>query len=119
MSIKIDLFPCFVSFLAGADPLPLEELRSAPPSPNSHQVSTARVVVTNTKIIVAIDGSDGPVIVMNDPYDPATLSKASNVSTTDSYLATASGTKVAFRKDENCGCGSRLRSWNAYSVMEA
>jgi hypothetical protein len=32
-------------------------------------------------------------------------------------LTTESGKMLAFQKDTNCGCGSRLRSWNPYKTL--
>ena len=114
-----DIFPVYVSFLAGTDPLPVDQLRSAPPSPNSHQFSTARVIVTDSRIVIAIDGDEGAKVIMNEEYVPGSYQKAKNASKEDSYLISKSGTKVAYRRDENCGCGSRLRSWNAYNTVNS
>ena len=114
-----DIFPTYVAFLPASDPLPVDQLRSAPPSPNSHQVSTARVIVTDQRVIIAIDGDNSASVIMNEAYVPDSYQKAKNASKDDSYLVTVSGTKVAYRRDDNCGCGSRLRSWNAYQIVNS
>lgn len=114
MSVRHDIFPAFVALLPEDDPTPLLEMNSAPLYPKTaRQVLTARVVVSNNRIIIAIDGNDGPKVIFDQPIATATFQKAPKQSE-NSYVQTLNGIKVAYRKDENCGCGSRLRSWNPY-----
>jgi hypothetical protein len=82
----------------------------------SRLVDAVRVVLTNDSILVAADSSDGPMLIFRDKYDPATL-RLDRTGRTVSFLETTSGKKVIFEKDENCGCGSRLRSWNPYRIV--
>ena len=35
------------------------------------------------------------------------------------FGTTVSGKRFAFKKDTNCGCGSRLRSWNPYKTLSS
>lgn len=119
MSVKHDIFPAFVALLPAEDPTPLTDLRSGPLFPKTaRQVITARVVVFNKRITIAIDGNDGPKIIFNQEVDPTTFLKAAKPSE-DSYIQTLKGVKIAYRKDENCGCGSRLRSWNPYRTLNS
>jgi len=37
----------------------------------------------------------------------------------DSQLLTESGKGLAFRRQDNCGCGSRLRAWNPYKTLNS
>ena len=36
-----------------------------------------------------------------------------------SRAKTVSGKLLAFQKDSNCGCGSRLKSWNPYRTLHS
>lgn len=119
MSVKHDIFPAFVAVLPADDPTPLHEMTSGPLHPKqARQIITARVVVFNNRITIAVDGNDGPKIVFNQAVDPASFKKAPKQSQ-DSFIQTLNGIKIAYRKDENCGCGSRLRSWNPYRILNS
>lgn len=119
MSVKHDVFPAFVALLPAEDPTPLTEMTSGPLHPKTaRQVITARVVVFNNRITIAVDGNDGPKIIFNQEVDPATFIKAPKPAQ-DSFIQTTKGIKIAYRKDENCGCGSRLRSWNPYRTLNS
>lgn len=109
-----DVFPAFVAVLSANDPTPLLEMSSAPKRPEgAYQLNTARVVVFGGNITIAVDGSDGPRLVFNEKIVPTTHVKGATVRD-DSFVQTVSGTKIAYRKDSACGCGSRLKSWNPY-----
>jgi hypothetical protein len=111
MQIKHDVFPAFVG-VAQHDLLEtLQDLRSAPITTGAHQVTKARIVVTDEVVMVAVDSNEGPMIIFREAY---TEFHKSNVKTEDSYIKTVTGKMIAYKKDENCGCGSRLRSWNPY-----
>jgi hypothetical protein len=119
MSVKHDIFPAFVALLPADDPTPLTEMTSGPLNPKqARQLITARVVVFNKRITIAVDGNDGPKIVFNQEVDPSTFIKAPKQAE-DSFIQTTKGIKIAYRKDENCGCGSRLRSWNPYRILNS
>ena len=119
MSVKHDLFPAFVALLPADDPTPLEEVTSAPLHPKTaRQVITARVVVYSNRIVIAVDGQNGPKVIFDQPIATATFQKAPKPNQ-DSFVQTLNGIKIAYRKDENCGCGSRLRSWNPYRILQS
>lgn len=119
MSVKHDIFPAFVALLPADDPTPLLEMTSGPLHPKTaRQVITARVVLFNNRITIAVDGNDGPKVIFNQEVDPSTFKKAPKQSQ-DSFIQTTAGIKIAYRKDENCGCGSRLRSWNPYRIVNS
>lgn len=113
MNIRADVFPALVSVTPAGEAIALTDVRSAPPSPGSFQVTIARVVITGNRIIIAQDKGDGPQVVFADEIDPTTYYKNPS-RTEDSYIQTVSGKKIAFKRDSACGCGSRLRSWNPY-----
>ena len=119
MSVKHDIFPAFVAVLPADDETPLLEMTSGPLHPKqARQILTARVVVFNSRITIAVDGNDGPKVIFNQEIDPTTFHKAPKQSE-NSHVQTLSGIKIAYRKDENCGCGSRLRSWNPYRILQS
>jgi hypothetical protein len=111
MQIKHDVFPAFVGVAPPGTYQTVQELTSAPISEGATQVWKARVVVTDESVMVAVDGPEGPMIVFSEGISEF---HKSNVKTEDSYVLTTSGKMLAYKKDENCGCGSRLRSWNPY-----
>lgn len=114
-AVKQDVFPAFVAILEAADPTLYTDMTSAPLFPkNARQIIKSRIVVYADHVTVAVDGPSGPKIVFDEDIVPSSLIKTSSGGQTDSYLTTVSGIKLAYRKDMNCGCGSRLRSWNPY-----
>lgn len=112
--IRSDIFPAIITV---APPGLLEEsdvLSSSPATTGSFQIHTSRVIVTEDRVLIARDSAMGPQLVFSELYDPSSLQKSAKKSE-DSYLTTVSGKRLAFKKDEACGCGSRLRSWNPFS----
>jgi hypothetical protein len=55
--------------------------------------------------------STGANVVFNETY--ISHSKIDRIH----RVTTESGKLIAFSKDDNCGCGSRLRSWNPYGSI--
>ena len=94
MIVKRDTFPCIVTFVNGD---------------SSHQISIARVVQTEDRIIIARDAPAGPVIIFDEPYSGTPTWNGS-----EGTVEMVSGTRIEYKKDSACGCGSRLRSWNPY-----
>ena len=117
--ITQDIFPATV-VVAGSDlEIPVEELRSYPPTPGAASVTIARVVVTEDRIIIARDAGIGPQVVFSEGIDPTQHYKSPSPRNTDSYVVTLTGKKVAYRKDSSCGCGSRLKSWRPFKNMSS
>jgi len=114
MQIIHDIFPAHLTVAAPGAYSNVFDLRSHPPMDDSYYLTKTRVVVTSTNVIIAHDGPQGPVILFNEQYE--TFDK-SNVKAEDSYITTKSGKMLVYAKDENCGCGSRLRSWNPYKHL--
>jgi hypothetical protein len=111
MKIVQDVFPAHLSVVQAGSYEKVQDIRSTPPMDDAYYLSKTRIVVTSTRVIVAHDGPNGPVIVFSEDYAEH---HKSNVATEDSYVVTVTGKMLAFKKDVNCGCGSRLRSWNPY-----
>jgi len=117
MSIRADIFPAIISLTQADSPLALSDLRSAPPSEGGIQINTARLIITGNRLIIGKDTGTGPQIVYSQEIDPDTYF-ANPSQRDDSYVVALNGTKIAFKKDDQCGCGSRLKSWNPYkSIM--
>ena len=113
--IREDTFPATFVITTADFETPVEELKSRPPTPGAAAVPITRVVVSEDRVIVATDSAAGPQIIFSEQIDPAAHVKGTT--TTDSYLTTVSGKKLAWRKDTACGCGSRLRSWRPFKHM--
>jgi hypothetical protein len=67
-------------------------------------------------IWVAQDTPTGVSLIFQErlaEYYPA------KVNTEQHHGKTTSGKIFAFRKDSNCGCGSRLKSWNPYRTVHS
>jgi hypothetical protein len=67
-------------------------------------------------IWVAQDSPTGANIIFQERL--ATFHKA-DTPEQDSHGKTVSGKILAFSKDNNCGCGSRLKSWNPYRTLHS
>lgn len=118
-SVRQDLFPAFVALASADDPVVYTDMTSGPLFPKTaRQITVARVIVFGDSVTIAIDGNDGPKIVFREAIQPNSFIKGPD-SKKDSYLMTVSGIKIAFRRDDACGCGSRLRSWNPYSAVHS
>lgn len=112
--IIYDLFPAHVS-AAPANLIPEPtEFTSLSTIEGTYQLDTARVIITQTHILIAQDTPSGAQIVFNEEYQNFYQSAAPNL---DSVVVTKSLKVLAFKKDESCGCGSRLRSWNPYKTL--
>lgn len=84
----------------------------------SRLVTATRVVVTPDTVMIAADSNTGPMLIFREKYDPGT-SRIDRTGRTASRVTTLTGKVIIFDKDVNCGCGSRLRGWNPYRILEA
>jgi 2',3'-cyclic-nucleotide 2'-phosphodiesterase (5'-nucleotidase family) len=114
MQILHDVFPAHVALAASNTFTDVHQLISYPNNVGTYYIQTARVIVTDTNITIAADAPEGPQIVFNERY---TFFEKAATPETDSYVITESGKMLAYKKDVNCGCGSRLRSWNPYKTL--
>ncbi len=103
------IYDVFPADLCAAPADYVGELTPTTNADNTFRVDTCRVVLTPTHVLVATDSPQGPQVVFREPY--VTFDRAARPSET-STVTTESGKRLAFRKNETCGCGSRLRSWN-------
>jgi len=120
MKIIHDVFPAHLS-VAPADYS--EDFTSIRSKGNPDEVfyrDITRVVLVEDEIgltvWVAQDSPTGPQIIFQERL--AILHKADKPEQ-DSHAKTVSGKILAFSKDNNCGCGSRLKSWNPYRTLHS
>lgn len=99
--VLLDMFPAVVTVTAeGAEP---------------RTVSRTRVVVTEEAVFVAADAPAGPMLIFRERH--AAVVVGAKKEKDPSSVTTASGKVLAISKDDNCGCGSRLRSWSPYNTV--
>jgi hypothetical protein len=116
MIIKTDIFPAHVAVAPSGAFESVDDLKSSPPSEGSHYVGTTRVIIVDDLVVVAVDSPSGPNIVFREKIE--TYLKGAK-SSEEHRIVTISGKMLAFKKDSNCGCGSRLRSWNPYNTVNS
>ena len=114
MQIIHDVFPAHVALTPADVITDVHTLTSHPSTPGAYYIPTTRVITTATHITIAADSPEGPQIIFNERY---TFFEKSTNPEVDSYVITESGKMLAYKKDTNCGCGSRLRSWNPYKTL--
>ena len=114
MQILFDLFPAHLS-ISPPGTCALDEYKSFPPVAGAYYVDKTRVIVTSEYVMVARDSDTGPLVIFREGY---TLFDK-NEKSTDSFVVTDAGKMLAFRRDTNCGCGSRLRGWNPFRIMSS
>lgn len=109
-TVVADVYPAIIAL---APQNSVQDLTSFRPTyRDSHPEGTrivdrARIVVTDTKVLIAVDSPTGPTLVFREDYTDYAKDKALK----EYYIRTASGKILSVAKDNNCGCGSRLRSW--------
>lgn len=106
---RVDVFPAIVRVAPAGhleDMTDLEMYNEAPEG--TRRVDRCRVVIVQDKILVARDSPTGPELIFREEV------KETRHIEKMSYAQTVSGKILVFTKDNNCGCGSRLRSWNPY-----
>lgn len=111
MTKKVDLFPSVVYV---APPEMYQDILDLDPTggkpPGVRKVDRSRVVIYDGKIFVVIDSPEGPQLVFRE----GVLDFVKNEDTGSYHALTETGKIMAFTKDTNCGCGSRLRSWSPF-----
>ena len=112
--IVLDVFPCNVVVAPAGFVEDITELKPLPDVAGTLYKDVTRIIVTDTRIMVAVDSPSGAQVIGNEEYD--TFIKGSKPDYL-SYVITKSGKQIAFYKDNGCGCGSRLRSWNPYKTL--
>lgn len=103
------MFPAVATL---ADPGSLEDINELLPRggapKGSRKVDACRITVLEKVIMIAVDSPEGPKLVFQEKIE--FYSKEEKIH----RVKTETGKFIAFTKDINCGCGSRLRTWNPY-----
>lgn len=119
MKITFDMFPARILVIPPSeslDALEYESIAFRTEVQSARRVEAVRVVLTERTIMIAGDSSNGPVLIFQEKYDPSSIMLQKNRSK-PSRVRTLTGKVIIFEKDENCGCGSRLRAWNPYRTV--
>ena len=126
MKIEVDIFPAHFQVAPANVFTDVSTLNSHPRQQGAFYVGTTRVLIMNVDseqvVVVAQDSPEGAQIIFKEKVasliaPPQEESKKSDLGTY--RLITVSGKTLAFSKDTNCGCGSRLRSWNPYRTIQS
>lgn len=115
-TILLDVFPANIIVAPSDSDFTADTLDPISDVPNTLYRDVTRVIVTDTRILVAQDTPTGAQVIGNEIYKSETLRKGTKPDFR-TYVETESGKKIAFFKDNGCGCGSRLRSWNPYNII--
>ena len=94
------------------DPTQLHPTNRKLHPPGTKTVDRARIIIYDNRIHVAVDSPTGPTLVFRENIISHTKSPERV-----HYVMTEFRKSIAFRRDDNCGCGSRLRSWNPYGTI--
>ncbi len=114
--IIVDRFPCHLAAVPAGFTDDVNTLQSYEPTPGAKYLEVTRVILTDELILVAKDSHQGPQIVFQERYETVDVSTNPRE---DTRVVTKSGKMLVFKKDTNCGCGSRLRGWNPYKTLNS
>lgn len=105
----VDVFPAVVKLAPPGSLSDITMLKTTGDTPQgTRKLDRCRVVILQDTLLIAEDSPEGPKVVFSEGISLM----IQDIKTT--HALTLSGKIIAFTKDENCGCGSRLRSWNPY-----
>jgi hypothetical protein len=105
----IDVFPAIIK-LAPVDSLEdYKTLQTTGDVPQgTRRVDRCRAVIINDVLIIAQDSPEGPKVIFKEKVEDTSQEGKTT------HALTVSGKIIAISRDDNCGCGSRLRGWNPY-----
>lgn len=104
---SIDVFPALIKLAPPGSLSDYTTLQTTGDVPQgTRRVDRSRAVVINNVLIIAQDSPEGPLVVFKEAIEEMTQEGKT------SHVLTVSGKIIAISKDDNCGCGSRLRGWN-------
>lgn len=118
MKVLFDIFPARVRVVPAGDvsrALAASELNTYTVE-FGRAVDRVRVVLTDDRLLIAADSDTGPVLIFREHYDQDSLYWPKSNSEQKSVIS-VSGKLILVQHDPNCGCGSRLRSWNPYRTI--
>lgn len=112
MRKSVDVFPAVIKVAPENSVEDFATLQPVGPSPTgTRRLDRCRVVILADTLMVVVDSPEGPDLVFQE--------KVKQFSTEGgvTHVLTENNKAAAFQKDTNCGCGSRLRSWNPYKAI--
>lgn len=108
---KVDAFPS-VAYVAPEGSL--EDFRDLPVHgerpQKTRKVDRCRVTIVDGTIFIVVDSPEGFSVLFREKVSDYYRNEETNTH----HAITLSGKIIAFGKDANCGCGSRLRSWSPF-----
>lgn len=109
MRKAFDVFPAIVRLAPAGSLSDITQLTIIGDAPQgTRRVDTCRVVLLGDTLLIAVDSPEGTQIVFREKVVQTEAEGKVH------YALTESGKILAITKDNNCGCGTRLRSWNPY-----
>jgi hypothetical protein len=112
MSKRLDIFPAVMKIAPAGS---LDDFRALVPvgaaPEGTRKLDRCRVTVVNNTIFVVVDSPTGPELVFREKVQD--FEKIDKIG----HILTESGKIIAVTKDANCGCGSRLKSWNPFGAI--
>lgn len=107
MRKHIDVFPAVVRLAPPGSLAHYTDLAPTGDAPQgTRRVDRSRAVIIEDILLIAQDSPEGPKVVFRERVQEFSNDKKV------SHVLTESGKIITIKKDENCGCGSRLRGWN-------
>jgi hypothetical protein len=107
MRKSIDVFPALIKLAPPGSLSDFTSLQTTGDVPQgTRRVDRSRAVVINNVLVIAQDSPEGPLVVFKEAVEEMTHEGKTT------HVLTVSGKIIAITKDDNCGCGSRLRGWN-------
>jgi hypothetical protein len=109
MRKQLDVFPALVKVIPPGSLSDLSQVNVTGDLPQgTRKLDRCRVTIVNDTILIAVDSPEGPKLVFREKVVEMINEKGLD------RVKTESGKMLAFVRDTNCGCGSRLRSWNPF-----
>jgi hypothetical protein len=110
---RVDMFPAIAYLVEPGALADLSELSfTGPKPPRTRKVDRCRVAIVNGKLFIVQDSPEGPKVLFRE----ACVQYSTSSNYREYTALTETGKMVAFGKDRNCGCGSRLRSWSPFGA---
>ena len=114
MKVHADVFPAAVAIAPKESVINFDSFGPRGGGPQgTRRLDRCRIVVVNDRIMIGVDSPEGPTLVFQEKY--VSYEKKDKLH----IVETADGKVMVFKKDDNCGCGSRLRSWQPYGNIVA
>jgi hypothetical protein len=114
MKVHADVFPAAIAIAPPGLEIDFDNFGPRGGGPEgTRRLDRCRIVVVNDRIMIGLDSPEGPKLVFQEKYVSHKKEGKHHI------VQTIEGKTLIFRKDDNCGCGSRLRSWQPYgSIVE-